>query len=290
MSLLDHLRACHRRDMSLYRPFVADGMKIGWIHQSPAERLAEYPDVFAITDAVVTLVPEGYGIRTGAMAEVVADLYGDGLIAGWRDEMFAVAPSFHAPPLFEIERAAVKAFGIRFYCVQLNGLMGAGAGQHMWIARRALSKPIGPGKLDQIVGGGVPLGLSLAEALVKECAEEAGITERLARQARPVGATTILAEETNENGLWNETLFNYDLTLPEDFAPVNADGEVESFQLLPVAEVRRILETTDDFLFDVAPVMIDCLMRHGHLAPEEPDYVTMAELLAVSPEKPAARF
>jgi len=276
--------------MSLYRPFVADGLKIGWIHQFLAKRLEEYPDVFAISDAAVALIPEGYGVRTGAMTEVVSDLYGDGLISGWRDETFPVAPSFHSPALFEIERAAVKAFGIRFYCVQLNGLVGAGAAQRMWIGRRARSKEIGPGKLDQIAGGGVPLGMSLADALVKEAAEEAGMAEHLARRARPVGATTILAEETNENGLWNETLFNFDLTLPEDFAPVNADGEVESFQLLPVAEVRRILETTDDFLFDVAPVIIDCLMRHGHLAPEEPDYVMMAELLAVSAEKPAARF
>jgi len=288
MSLLDHLRACHRRDMNQYRPFIADGRRIGWIHHSLAERLAEYADVFEITGAAVMLLPDGYGNRTGAMAEVVADLYGDGLIAGWRNEAFPVAQSFHSPPLFEIERAAVKAFGIRFYCVQLNGLVGAGADQHMWIARRALSKPIGPGKLDQIVGGGVPLGLSLAEALVKECAEEAGIAEGLARRAQPVGATTIFAEEANERGLWNETLFNYDLMLPESFKPANADGEVESFRMLPVAEVRRILETSDDFLYDVAPVVIDCLMRHGHLAPEDPDYVALAELLTASPEKTAA--
>jgi 8-oxo-dGTP pyrophosphatase MutT (NUDIX family) len=285
MSLFDHANACHRRDMTLYRPFIADGMRIGWVHHALAERLEEYPDVFAISETAVTLVPEGYGLRTGAVAEVVADLYGDGLITGWRNETFPVAPSFYASPLFEIERAAVKAFGIRFYCVQLNGLVGTGAAQRMWIGRRSRSKEIGPGKLDQIVGGGVPLGMSLADALVKEAAEEAGMAESLIRQAHPVGATTILAEEKNEHGLWNETLFNYDLILPEQFKPVNADGEVESFELLPVAEVRRVLETSDEFLFDAAPVIVDCLMRHGHIAPEEPDYVVLAELLAASPEK-----
>jgi len=281
MSLLDRLRACHRRDMTLYRPFVADAAAIGWIHRSLADRLRKYPAVFGLTEAAVQLIPAGYGARTKAMADVVAALHEEGLITGWRDEAFPVASSFHAPPLFEIERAAVKAFGIRYYCVQLNGLVGSGEAQRMWIARRARSKPIGPGKLDQIVGGGVPLGLSLADALVKECAEEAGMAGGLARKACPVGATTILAEE--DSGLWYETLFNYDLDLPEDFEPQNADGEVESFQLLPVAEVRRILETSDEFLFDGVPVIVDCLMRHGHLSPDDPDYVTIAELLAPSP-------
>jgi 8-oxo-dGTP pyrophosphatase MutT (NUDIX family) len=281
MSLLDRIYAHHRRDMTLYRPFVADGVGIGWIHRSLTNRLQGYPDVFRQTEAAIELIPAGYGARTRAMADVVAALHEEGLVTGWRDEAFPVAPSFYAPPLFEIERAAVRAFGIRFYCVQLNGLVGDGPAQRMWIARRAQSKPIGPGKLDQIVGGGVPLGLSLAEALVKECAEEAGMTEDLARRAHPVGAITILAEE--ENGLWNETLFNYDLALPEDFTPENADGEVESFQLLPVGEVRRILETSDEFLFDVVPAIVDCLMRHGHLSPDDPDYVTLAELLAADP-------
>lgn len=281
MSLIDRLRACHRRDMTLYRPFVAEGHRIGWVHRSLADRLRAYPQVLQVTEAAVALIPAGYAAKTAAIADIVAELHGERLITGWRNETFPVAPSFHAAPLFEIERAAVKAFGIRYYCVQLNGLFGTGDAQRMWIARRARSKPIGPGKLDQIVGGGVPLGLSLTEALVKESAEEAGMAEDLARRARPVGATTILAEE--DSGLWNEVLFNYDLALPGDFKPRNIDGEVESFQLLLVAEVRRILETSDEFLFDAVPIILDCLMRHGHFTPDDPDYVTIAELLAAGP-------
>jgi 8-oxo-dGTP pyrophosphatase MutT (NUDIX family) len=144
-----------------------------------------------------------------------------------------------------------------------------------------MSKPIGPGKLDQIVGGGVPLGYSLAEALIKECAEEAGMPADLARRAHPVGAITILAEE--DGGLWHETLFNYDLTLPDDFMPKNADGEVESFELMSIAEVRHRLETSDEFLFDVVPLLADCLMRHGHLQADDPDYAALAEMLASEP-------
>ncbi|HEY7687779.1 MAG TPA: DUF4743 domain-containing protein [Dongiaceae bacterium] len=286
MSLLDRLRACHHYDMTLFRPFAAGGTRIGWVHRSLAERLRGFPRLFRVAGGAVELLPSGYDARTAAMAEVAATLHAEGLVTGWRNELFPVAPSFHAPALFQIERAAVRAFGIRYYCVQLNGLVGSGKSQQMWIGRRAQSKPIGPGKLDQIVGGGVPLGLSLTAALIKECAEEAGMVEDLARRATPVGATAILAEE--DEGLWNEVLFNYDLALPEEFEPRNADGEVESFHLMPVADVRRILETTDEFLFDAVPIISDCLMRHGHLTPEDPDYVRIAELIAAAAGGPSS--
>jgi 8-oxo-dGTP pyrophosphatase MutT (NUDIX family) len=281
MSLLDRIRVCHRREMAMYRPFLADDVAIGWIHRDLADRLREFAGVFRVTDRDVALLPAGYDRRTAAMAEVVATLHGEGLVAGWRDEAFPVATSYQAPPLFAIERAAVKAFGIRYYCVQLNGLVGTGDAQRMWIGRRSMDKPIGPGKLDQIVGGGVPLGYSLAEALIKECAEEAGMPAVLARRAHPVGAITILAEE--DGGLWHETLFNYDLALPDDFQPRNTDGEVVSFELMSVGEVRQRLESSDEFLFDVVPLLADCLMRHGHLSADEPDFVALAELLASEP-------
>lgn len=286
MNLLDRIRICHRRDMAKYQPFLAGGAAIGWINRDLAERLRGFPRIFRAAEGGVSLIPRGYEARTAAMADVVTRLQDEGLITGWRDESFPVAASFNAPPLFAIERAAVKAFGIRYYCVQLNGLVGAGKRQRMWIGRRAMSKPIGPGKLDQIVGGGVPLGYSLAEALVKECAEEAGMPAALAGRAHPVGAITILAEE--DGGLWHETLFNYDLSLPDDFVPSNADGEVESFELMAAAEVRHRLEVSDDFLFDVVPLLADCLMRHGHLSADDPDYVALAELLAAEPNLASA--
>jgi 8-oxo-dGTP pyrophosphatase MutT (NUDIX family) len=282
MSLLDRIRICHRRDMAKYRPFLADGTAIGWINRDLADRLRGFPRIFRAAGDAVELLTAGYDARTAAMADVVATLHDEGLVTGWRDESFPVSTSFYAPTLFAIERAAVKAFGIRYYCVQLNGLVGAGERQQMWIGRRAMSKQIGPGKLDQIVGGGVPLGYSLAEALVKECAEEAGMPAALAGRAHPVGAITILAEE--DGGLWHETLFNYDLTLPDAFVPKNTDGEVESFKLMSAAEVRQRLEASDDFLFDVVPLLAECLMRHGHLSADDPDYVALAELLAAEPD------
>ena len=41
----------------------------------------------------------------------------------------------------------------------------------------------------------------------------------------------------DERGVMPECEFVFDLELPQDFKPVNADGEVESFQLLPINKV-----------------------------------------------------
>ena len=42
----------------------------------------------------------------------------------------------------------------------------------------------------------------------------------------------------DERGIFPECQFVFDLEVPEDFVPVNADGEVQSFQLLPIQEVH----------------------------------------------------
>ena len=42
----------------------------------------------------------------------------------------------------------------------------------------------------------------------------------------------------DERGLFPEVQFVFDLEVPEDFTPENADREVESFQLYPIEDVR----------------------------------------------------
>ena len=41
----------------------------------------------------------------------------------------------------------------------------------------------------------------------------------------------------DERGLFPEVQYVFDLEVPEDFTPENADGEVESFQLYPIEDV-----------------------------------------------------
>ena len=67
-------------------------------------------------------------------------------------------------------------------------------------------------------------------------------------------------------------LYCFDLELPEDFEPVNTDGEVESFALWPVEDVLACIRETDDFKFNASLVIIDMAVRRGLIAPDAPDY------------------
>src|SRR3546814_9408795 len=138
----------------------------------------------------------------------------------------------------------------------------------MWTGRRARDKHTYPGMLDNTVAGGQPLGLSLRENLVKECAEEAAIPRALAERAIAVSA--ISYRHMTEVGFKPDVQFCFDLELPPDIVPRNTDGEIESYHLRPVEEVAAIVSETRDFKFNCNLVVIVFLARHGLPAPEGP--------------------
>ena len=111
---------------------------------------------------------------------------------------------------------------------------------------RSPTKQTAPNKLDHLVAGGQPFGLGLFENLLKECAEEASLARELAARAKPVGIVSYVTE--HEGGVRNDVLFCYDLELPEDFIPVNRDGEIAGFELWPIAKVVEWLAEIEDFI------------------------------------------
>jgi 8-oxo-dGTP pyrophosphatase MutT (NUDIX family) len=196
-------------------------------------------------------------------------------VSGWRDERYPVSSAWGEAPLLQMERAAVPLFGVTAYGVHINGFVNAPGGEpQMWVARRAMTKPTGPGKLDQVVAGGQPHGIGLLENVIKECAEEAGIPRTLAEGARPVGAISYVLE--TPEGMRPDVIFNFDLELPHDFEPVNTDGEVDAFYRWPLTRVRDTLAGTDDFKFNCALVAIDFLLRHGQVDADGADYQTLS--------------
>ena len=111
----------------------------------------------------------------------------------------------------------------------------------------------------------------MVENLIKECAEEAAIPAEIAQKARPVGSISYRHKE--DNCVKPDVMFVFDLELPPDFNPVNNDGEVAEFKLLPAQEVMSITSDTTAFKFNCAAVNIDFFIRHGILHPEHPDYI-----------------
>ncbi len=275
MSFLDRVRACRVFDPGAYRPFRVEGLAVGLVRTPFAEALAAFPEVFSVTADAVSLAAglADCETRTAAVDAVLRRLAVDGRIPGWRDERYPVAAAWGRPPLLLMERAAVPLFGVRAAGLHVNGVVRRGDGLYLWIGRRSLERPVEPGKLDQLVAGGQPAGLTLGETLIKEAEEEAGIPAGLAAGAVPVGAITYRTERPE--GLRNDILFVYDLDCPPDFTPVNADGEIEAFRLLPVDEVAAIVRDSDEFKFNCALVVIDFLIRHGRIDPSDADYLDL---------------
>ncbi len=272
MSLLDRIRVLTAWNPEDYRPFVVDGRQMGWLTHAVAERLRDFPEIFLCEGRGVTLDPRiaGFERRSAAMAFVARALVQSGHVPRIRGELYPVLRDWQETPLFALDRGAVPIFGVRSFGVHLNGYVERADGPHLWIGRRALDKPTAPGKLDHLVAGGQPMGLSVRENLVKESHEEAGMAAALAAQARPAGLLTYRCRFTD--GQRDDALFCFDLALPEDWQPHPLDGEVESFRLLPASEVLRLLRETDDFKFNVAGVCIDFLIRRGLIGHEEPGF------------------
>lgn len=283
MSLLDRLAIIRPPDLSAHRRFAIDGQAVGWVPDDLARRLRDHREVFSVTADHIALAEHyrDYGARTRAVESVLRRLREEGWFRAWRNEPYPVGPAF-GNWLLEIERGAVPSFGVRAYGIHVNGYVGSGDDMRLWVGRRSRSKPTYPGQLDHIVAGGQPARLSLAENLVKECAEEASVPDSLARRAQPAGVITYLL--ANEEGLRNDVLFNYDLALPADFVPVNADGEIEEFFLWPIGRVMRELSETDNFKFNVAFAVIDFLIRHGFVGPDDADYLELVRRLRRRPE------
>ena len=96
---------------------------------------------------------------------------------------------------------------------------------------------------------------------MKEGAEEAGLPAELAAQAVRAGRISYAMDR--HEGLRRDMLFCYDLDLPEHFVPNGEDGEVEHFELWPIARAFDTVRDTDDFKFNVNLVMIDLFQRLG---------------------------
>jgi len=247
-------------------PLLVDGWAFGYVDEGRYRRLAAFSDVFAAAGGGLALQARWRGAkaRTAALATVARALAGEGALTAWRDERYAVARRFATPPLFLVERAAARYLGIQTYAAHANGLVGSGPAARVWLARRSPTKPIDPGWLDNLVGGGMAAGEAPLATLVREAWEEAGIPADIASSARPVGALTI--ERVVPDGYQREVIHAYDLVLPPGFVPANQDGEVTEHRLVTFDELAPMLcktEGSDAVTLDATLVSVDCLRRHA---------------------------
>jgi 8-oxo-dGTP pyrophosphatase MutT (NUDIX family) len=274
MSLLRHVLRCNSWRPERFVPLWCGEARVGLIRRDNAEALRRFSDVFSVEpDGVWLIAPGDLDAVSAAVDQVIERLVAECRVAKWRNEFFAVAPRWGAPPLFKLDRGAVGFFGVRAYGVHVNGYRCEQGRLKLWIGRRAANKKVSPDKLDNLVAGGIGYDHGLQATLIKEAAEEADLPPEIVTRALPVGAVAYRMEV--ENGLRDDVLFVYDLDVPAAFTPRNTDGEIVAFTLMDAEDVVESVRLTEDFKFNVNLVIIDFALRHGLVTPDDPDYLAL---------------
>ena len=281
--LLRWVQRCHNYQLNQFRPFYVAGYKVGWILPEDLPLFEQSPALFAVESERVELLgePSSPKERSAQLDVVLRQWRDQGYINGWRDEHYLISDG-EGTPLFSVERSATALLGVLNLGVHLNGFVRRTDGIWLWMARRARNRPRYPGKLDQMVAGGMTAYQSPQQVMKRECQEEAGVPMTLAETLKSVGLVT-LCHHNSKGQLRREIIYTYDLELPETFQPCNQDGEVEEFQLMPIAEVMRLVAETDVIKTNCNLVVLDFLVRHSVLHADQACYAELVEGLRHSP-------
>jgi len=276
MGYLRHIKKCNNFTTIDKIPFMIDGTQVGWIKDIYTSYLLDSGIFVKEKDSISFKNQyDTFESRNKASENFAKQAFKDGISNIFMAESFAARKTPTSKPLCLIDRSIASMFGIITFGQHLNGYVKTKDGLKMWIARRSKTKGFYAGKLDHIVAGGLPYGISLKENLYKECLEEANIDIELAAQAKSVGIVHYRYEY--RLGASEDILYCYDLQLPENFIPTCNDDEVEEFYLLDIEEVADIVKTTDEFKLNCNLVIIDFLVRHGYISDENDDYIKIVQ-------------
>lgn len=277
-SLATQIRRARNFNETGFLTFEVDGETLGWLHPDFAEQLYRWPGYFQVQSRRVALnnALDSAQARTAALAECTRTLAGEKIITGWRNETYAIFSTTNKRPLFHIERAAMRRFGLIAHGVNLNAYVTDKKGLRIWTARRSMSKSIDPGLLDTLVGGGIASGYEPWGTLLKECNEEAGIPAELGRHVQPAGKIPSLHEVPG--GLHREILHIYDLELPAEFTPVNNDNEVSEFHLLRPPDLLPLIGKSE-FSVEAGLVTLDFLLRQSLVPCNHPEFNFLSNTL-----------
>ena len=273
VSFLNHISICNNACLSDFIPWNIDNKIVGYINQKIASRLLCFSKIFKeenhslkLSDQLQT--PKE---RTEALIEILDVLRNEELCGIELKENYAVTEKIGQPVLMHIDRNASDLLGIISTGFHLNGFVSNEYILKMWVAKRSQDRTTFPGKLDNIVAGGQPFNLTVAENVIKECNEEASIPKELAITAKPVGLISYMMQVKGR--LRRHVMYTYDLDVPPHFIPSPNDGEVEKFCLLNIEKIMHLVQSSSDsFKFNCNLVIIDFLIRHGKIKPDHPDY------------------
>lgn len=249
-----------------YTPLALAGQDLGFVHKLTLPVLRQSPYIKSNGEKL-ELAPdaETFESRTKAIAAILKLLLDAKILNKEKRELYAVGAAFDDAPVALADRCLMPVLGFKAHGIHCNAYVQEKGELKLWTARRSLSASVDPGKLDHLVAGGQPYGLSLRENLAKEAWEEAGIPAELVAPATAHGSISYSKanwEGGHINGVRRDTLFVFDLELPLSFTPTSMDGESGDFHLLSIAEVKKQL-AAGAYKFNVPLVIEDFLKRRG---------------------------
>lgn len=277
-AVIDFLRATPRFIPQDELRLHIDGHALGWIRPTVADALVRLqPDaVIRCDDGLHLRAGDTPASRSACLQALARQLQTAGLLANWRDEAMALV--LDDAVFLTLERAAFRTLGLRTPSVHMNGWVATADGAALWVARRSAHKFVDPGKLDNLVGGGLAAGESLATGLAREAWEEAGL--RFRRVPGPV--SRLLVHRRIGEGVQDECIHVHDVWLPAHWQPVNQDGEVADVFLLPVPQaLAQVLAGA--FTWDAGLVIIDGLLRQRHFGAASRDIAATLQALGHRP-------
>lgn len=262
-------------------PFRLGSRAVGSVARAHLGALERFERDLRVTDSQVELTAAA-AQRDEILAHLNAQLHADGLIVAWRDEPFPLLDPHTGDVLATFERAATRFWGTMTRGAHCNGFVRGADGRpsHLWIARRSLTKATDPGKLDNLVGGGVPHGQTPHQTMVREGWEEAGLDAATMQRAQP-GRVLYLERDIPE-GCMVEQVHSFDLELPEGCTPCNQDGEVSQLTCMDIRSAAWAA-ARDEMTVDAALVTLDFLLRHGLLEPAEHERLALCAAPLFSP-------
>jgi 8-oxo-dGTP pyrophosphatase MutT (NUDIX family) len=202
--------------------------------------------------------------------DLVANRLAEGkLIPALTGERYRVLDLATSAVVGSVDRSAVIGLGLRTQGVHLNAFVSHQQDGfiEMWLARRAQAHRQFPGKLDNLVAGGLGVGYSFETALRDEAAEEAGISSAMLEAIRHAGTLTYCFD--TDEGLVDSEILVCDLEVSPSFVPQNWDSKVDEFLLVPLHEAERLALEDDSFKFNCGLAVLDFIARHRLLCSQD---------------------
>jgi hypothetical protein len=230
MSLLAKTLRCNARNLMGYVPFYSGGAHLGFVTPARADVLMAHADVFRIESGQLSF---HQNLRTPEMrTHALAEIAPD----------LAKTGAF-SRPRGELYAAKNSWHDPAQFLIDRAHVVGFGLRAYGVHINGYVRKPDG---LHLWIG-----------TRAMNSAVEPGKLDNMVAGGQPYNLSLM------------DNLFCFDLEMPDNQQPMNKDGEITGFALLPLDHVLHLVATSERFKFNVNLVLIDFAIRHGAITPDQ---------------------